>query len=101
MDEGSPVSKKSRKDKTKKDKKEKRKRSKATIIKDPNPLDLLADELEKEVDFIRLNKNMSPTCEEESMLPIAVKQREEELDAACTLGKDLSRVILRYMFLLI
>ena len=76
-------SKKEKKDK--KDKKERRKKT-HTVHTDPSPGELLMQRLEKEMDDIHIEYGLSPTCEEESMLPDAVAKRESDLNAACTLG---------------
>ena len=81
--------KRPRKDKTRKDKKEKKeKRKKTTVHTDPTPGELLARELENEVEDIHAQHALTHNCEEESMLPDAVAKREENLNAACQLGKS-------------
>ena len=92
-DEEESVPKRPRKDKSKKDRKErkekKEKRKKThTVHTDPSPGELLMQRLEKEMDDIHLEYGLSPTCEEESMLPDAVAKRETDLHAACTLGNS-------------
>ena len=78
-----PPAKRVRKDKTKKDKKRK---SRTTTHKDPPPNAALADKLEDEVEIIRIQKKMTPSCAEESMLPEDKQQRLEAFEAACQYG---------------
>ena len=76
--------KRSHSDKPKKDKK--KKKSRHTFIKDPSPSRERAAALEREVDNLHRVQNLTPNCSEESMLPAAVKQREEDFEAACAFG---------------
>ena len=71
-------------DKPKKDKKKKKARH--TFIKDPSPSRERAAALEREVDNLHRVQHLTPNCSEESMLPAAVKQREEDFEAACAFG---------------
>ena len=57
------------------------------MITDPTPEHPLTQKLEREVEIIRIEQRMTPTCGEESMLPQAQRQREDDLEAACTLGE--------------
>ena len=83
--------KRPRTEKPKKEKKAKKnrkdKKRKDTVHTDPSPGELLTQKLIKEVDDIHMELNLSPTCEEESMLPAAVTKREEDLEKACMCGK--------------
>ena len=72
-------------DKPKKDK-SKKKKARHTFIKDPSPSRARAAALEREVDELHRVQKLTPNCSEESMLPAAVKQREEDFEAACAFG---------------